>query len=387
MTERRQTKTVRLYETDSSISEFEATVLSCEGEGEGYAVTLDRTAFFPTGGGQTCDTGYIGTARVYDVTLRDCDAVHMTDRPLKVGEKYICTLDYAERLSKMRSHTAEHILSSYLFALKGYVNVGFHLGSADTTCDFDGYLTEEELVEAEKYVNRIIMENHPVYATFPDGAELENISYRSKLELEGDIRLVNVGEGGKIDICACCAPHVLTTGQIGVFVIVDAYHYKGGTRIHMLVSDRALERIRSERECVRALSRMLSVKPLCDEVLSGVERLGKENTELKNAVNEGKTALAEAISSSAEAGKPFYKVISESDADLLRKIAIGAREKNATTVAVFGGGDGSYRFVICGDDAQTLLAKIKALGGKGGGKDVICGSVSCTEDAIAELMK
>jgi predicted metal-dependent phosphoesterase TrpH len=73
----------------------------------------------------------------------------------------------------MRSHTAEHILSSYLFALKGYVNVGFHLGSADTTCDFDGYLTEEELVEAEKYVNRIIMENHPVYATFPDGAELE----------------------------------------------------------------------------------------------------------------------------------------------------------------------------------------------------------------------
>jgi alanyl-tRNA synthetase len=231
------------------------------------------------------------------------------------------------------------------------------------------------------------MENHPVYATFPDGAELENISYRSKLELEGDIRLVNVGEGGKIDICACCAPHVLTTGQIGVFVIVDAYHYKGGTRIHMLVSDRALERIRSERECVRALSRMLSVKPLCDEVLSGVERLGKENSELKNAVNEGKTALAEAISSHAQSGEGFFKIISEADADLLRKIAIGAREKNATTVAVFGGGDGSYRFVICGDDAQTLLTKIKALGGKGGGKDVICGSVSCTEDAIAELMK
>ena len=155
----------------------------------------------------------------------------------------------------------------------------------------------------------------------------------------------------------------------------------------MLVSDRALERIRSERECVRALSRMLSVKPLCDEVLSGVERLGKENTELKNAVNEGKTALAEAISSHAQSGEGFFKIISEADADLLRKIAIGAREKNATTVAVFGGGDGSYRFVICGDDAQTLLTKIKALGGKGGGKDVICGSVSCTEDAIAELMK
>ena len=385
MTERKQTATERLYESDSSVKEFEATVVSCEAVGDGYAVILDRTAFFPTGGGQTCDTGRIGEARVSDVSLCGSEVVHTVDLPLDAGKKYLCALDYEDRLEKMRSHTAEHILSSYLHALKGYSNVGFHLGSVDTTCDFDGYLTEEELVSAEKYVNRIIMENHRVYATFPTQTEIQGITYRSKLELEGEIRLVNIGENGSVDICACCAPHVRTTGQIGVFVIVDAYHYKGGTRIHMLVSEKALERIRSERECVRAISRMLSVKPFSDEVVSGVERLGKENSELKNIINEGKTALAEAISSSAMAGKPFYKVISESDADLLRKIAVGARDKNATTVAVFGGGDGSYRFVICGDDAQTLLAKIKTLGGKGGGKDVICGSVSATLHELEKL--
>lgn len=387
MTERSNTMAIRLYESDSGIKEFTATVRKCEPRGEGYGVALDRTAFFPTGGGQTCDTGYIGTARVSDVSLVDGDALHTVSEPLEVGAEYRCVLDYAERLEKMRSHTAEHILSSYIYKSFGFKNVGFHLGSADTTCDFDGWLSRDMLTEAEAYVNRVVMEDHPVYAEFPSAEALKELPYRSKLDLEGDVRIVFIGKDGEIDLCACCAPHVKATGQIGYFKIVDAYAYKGGMRIHILTGTSAVSRGASEHYGIRTVSELLSAKPYSNDVIAAVERLLNENNALRAALEDSKGAVAEAVTANVREGEPFLYLTDSSDADLLRKIALKAKEKGSSSCTVVGGGDGSYRFVLCGDDAQTLLAKIKALGGKGGGRDVICGSVSCTEDAIAELMK
>lgn len=383
MTERKQSKTVRIYETEPELHSFEATVLSCtESEGK-YNVTLDRTAFFPTGGGQSCDTGMIGDTAVLDVSLVDNDVVHTLSSPLEVGSTVKGELDYALREKKMQSHTAEHILSSILFKRYGMTNVGFHIGTSDTTCDFDGMLTYAELCSAEDEVNAIIRENHVVYSVFPSDDELSSIEYRSKLELVTDVRLVLIGINGSVDKCACCAPHVTSTGRIGLFKITDFYRYKGGMRVHILTGQNALEKVRSDCEGIKELSVMLSAKPFSSDVVAAVNRLEGEKRVLKNEISELNLKLNNAICASLDEGKNICLFDARTDAEALRRLALSALEKTGRTVAVFGGNEGNYRFVLCGENAKGLFELLKAsISIKGGGRDVICGTVNAKENEI-----
>ncbi len=388
MTEKKIKNTEKIYEKDSSVYVFEAKVISCEEFGKNFKVILDRTAFFPTGGGQSCDRGTLDDARVSDVFIEDGEIIHITSSSFAIGQSVEGRLDYAERLCKMRSHTAEHILSSFLHRTKGYTNVGFHLGSSDTTCDFDGYLSEKELSDAEDYVNSVIMENIPVYPSFPNENELNSLSYRSKLELEGEVRIVNIGKNGDIDKCACCAPHVLTTGQIGIFRIIDAYHYKGGTRIHILTGFSALARSREESGCIRELSAMLSAKPYASDVVEAVNRLSGELSGTKSELNNTRSALSEAYGERAEAGEPFVLFLSEPDGDLVKRIAISAKNHGASAAFVFSG-EMDCRFALIGDGAIEVFKTIKTeFSARGGGRDVICGSMKDLKfDKINDLLK
>ena len=384
MTEKKIKNTEKIYEKDSAVSVFNAAVVSCEKEGENYRVILDRTAFFPTGGGQSCDTGMLDNARVSDVCIENGEIIHLTSSPLTPGQTVVGTIAFTERLSKMRSHTAEHILSAFLFALKGYTNVGFHLGSLDTTCDFNGYLTENELNEAEFYVNSVIMENIPVYPSFPSENELKTLSYRSKLELEDDVRIVNIGKNGEIDRCACCAPHVKSTGQIGFFKITDAYHYKGGTRIHILTGVSAVKRAKDESACIRTLSAMLSAKPYASDVAEAVNRVISELSDTKALLGNTRDTLASAYCIGASADKPFVLHISEPDSELVKRIALRAINNGALSAFVFGG-ENDCRFALAGDGAADRFNEMRYFfSARGGGKDVICGSVKWNEGLIGE---
>lgn len=385
MTERNATDTIRLYETDATIERFTATVLACQTEEKGYEVLLDRTAFFPTGGGQGCDLGWLGEAEVCDVAIKDGRVIHTVSAPLAVGIEVEGRLDTVRRRRHMTAHTAEHILSSVLFRRHGLHNVGFHLGHEDTTCDFDGMLDDETLVAAEDEVNAIIRENHPVYAVFPSLEELETLAYRSKLALSENVRIVVIGKAGDIDRCACCAPHVAATGEIGLMRIVDAYRYKGGMRIHLLTADEALRRVRRDGEGIAALSSLLSAKPNADAVIEACQRLWEENKALKASLAEGNDALNTALCRSLPKGKPICLFDSRKDVAALRRLAAMAYEAVGAAVLVLGAEEAEgHRFVLCGEGVKSLYTLLaERLPCRGGGNDrMICGSLSASRQAL-----
>ena len=209
--------TEKLYYLDSHLFTFDATVLACREEKQGYSVVLDRTAFFPEGGGQLADTGTLGPARVLDVHERDGEIRHYTDAPLTVGERVTGQLDAEQRLRRMQDHSGEHILSGLVHNAYGYDNVGFHMGAECMIIDFSGELSWEQLMELETRANEVVRQNLPLHIWFPVEDELKTLDYRSKLELTENVRIVEIPG---VDRCACCAPHVARTGEVGVIKIL-----------------------------------------------------------------------------------------------------------------------------------------------------------------------
>jgi alanyl-tRNA synthetase len=387
MTERSATTTIRLYETDSHLMRFTATVLSCERTKNGYDIVLERTAFFPTGGGQPCDGGTLDGLPVLDVKIEGETVHHTLPAPLSVGSEVTGEIDREIRLRHMANHSGEHILSSVIAKCHGLSNVGFHMGSKDVTCDFNGILDEAALRVVEDEVNRIIRENHPITASYPSSETLASLDYHSKLALTENVRIVAIGEDGCIDRCACCAPHVASTGEIGILRIVESEHYKGGLRLHILCGADALDRIRDDAACIAALSILLSAKPEGQAVGDAVLHLCEENKALKDTLSQLNNALNERICATlTPSATPLCLFDSRSDPTVLRKLATMAMETVQSTVAVFGGDDNEgYKFVLCADSGlNALYADLsKALPCRGGGSDsLICGSVKTEKTAI-----
>ena len=242
------TRTEKLFYNDSHLSKFTAMVLECEPyeKKEGcYAVELDRTAFFPEGGGQYADTGKLKDAKVSDVREKNGRILHITDQPFEAGEIVEGKIDWETRFMKMQQHTGEHIVSGIVHARYGFNNVGFHLGTEDCTMDFDGEISKEALQEIELEANRAVWKNLTIEVSYPSKEELEELDYRSKIEIEGQVRIVSVPG---YDICACCAPHVERTGEIGMIKLVNMQRYKGGVRVTMLCGSRALTDYEKKQE-------------------------------------------------------------------------------------------------------------------------------------------
>ena len=246
----------KIYDSSPLTTGFTAGVTSCiPSEGGKYSVTLDRTAFFPGGGGQECDTGYIGGARVASVTESGGEIFHLTDTPFDVGTEVKCSVDREKRLSRMASHTGEHIVSALMHRNFGFSNVGFHMGSGDVTADFDGVIDAAQLAAVEAGANAVIRENLPVTVSYPDSETLSAMKYRSKLDLTENVRIVSVGD---FDRCACCAPHMPETGMIGMLVFTGFQHWRGGIRVHMLCGADAVSFCRAAVDRSDALCRLLS---------------------------------------------------------------------------------------------------------------------------------
>ena len=261
--------TKKWYETDGARMEFDATVLSCEKAGEGYDTILSETAFFPGGGGQERDEGTLDGVPVTALAERDGAILHRTGRPFPVGARVHGKLDALLRLRRMQAHSGEHVLSGLLHSLYGSENVGFRLGEGETvTIDTSKHLTDAELDRAEYEANLAVAKNLPVTVSFPDEKELASLVYRSKKELSGRIRIVTV-EG--VDVCACCAPHVARTGEIGQIRILSRMTWKGGLRLTVLCGLAAYEDAKKKNESVKRISALLSAKP--EEVAEAAERM------------------------------------------------------------------------------------------------------------------
>ena len=372
--------TERLYYLDSHCLRFSAVVTGCEPSGDGWAVTLDRTAFFPEGGGQPADTGRLAEALVRDVLEKDGEIVHYTDRPLAVGTAVEGVLDGEQRLRRMQNHSGEHIVSGWAHRLFGVDNVGFHMGADCMTIDFNRELTAEELRQLERTANETVRADVPIRCFFPSTEELRTLDYRSKKELSGAVRLVEI-EG--VDLCACCAPHVSRTGEVGLIKLLDAQRHRGGVRITLICGMDAYDAVCRMQQSVTEVSRALSVPR--EKIAEGVSRQLGENARQKERIAALSLELVRLRAAAAESVEGNHIVFDDTlDEVALRELVNLLMDKCGGLAAAFSGSDKSgYRYTI-GSKHVDLRAKSKAINaaisGRGGGRsEMIQGS--CSADA------
>lgn len=367
--------TEKLYYKDSHIHEFEANVLACREENGYYYVELDKTAFFPEGGGQSGDTGTINSLRVTDTQEYGDHIFHILLSPLTVGETVFCSLDWMNRFRRMQHHSGEHIISGLIHKKYGYDNVGFHLGEDAVTMDFNGELTQKELDEIEIQANEAIYKNIQITTRFPKPSYLKHLSYRSKLDLTENVRLVSIPG---YDLCACCAPHVKRTGEIGIIKLLDTMRHRGGIRIRMKAGYDAFDDYRVKTSNVTAISVALSSPQ--DQTASAVERICGNLSEIKLENSKlRREILALKISTLKPTNGNICLFEDDLDTHLMRELVNAGVLLCSRACAVFAGNDKTgYKYVIGSKNLnlRDCTNEINcAVSGRGGGSsDMIQGS-------------
>ncbi len=374
--------TVKLYEQDAYIKEFTATVVSCEETKGGYAVVLNQTAFFPEGGGQAPDKGTLNGADVLDVQIKEETIVHTVASPLEVGSEVTGILDFETRFDRMQNHTGEHLVSGVIHKLFGYNNIGFHMNDQLVTVDVDGALNGEQIALVEETVNKALYENRKVTPWFPGSQELKNYDYRSKLDLTDGVRLVEI-DG--YDVCACCAPHVASTGEIGVIKIIDFYPNKQGTRVEMLCGKRAFADYCSLHQNNKEIMGMLSSKRMETpaKVKQEQDALQALRAEYKNLAQ----TLALAQLQSKTAGENVYGFTPNVSYDELRYCVNRLQETCNGICALFSVDKQGESIYIVASTTCNIQAFVKEMNGdlqgRGGGKpNYAQGKVSAPKSEI-----
>ncbi len=378
----------RLYYDSPRLSSWDSRVLACEKQADGrFRVALDPIGFYPGGGGQPADTGTVAGIPA-EGCGEDSPAVWLTEA-VEPGSTVSCTVDLERRLGFMRRHTGEHIVSGLLHRFTGGDNVGFHMNEHLVTLDWSLPLDDESLIGAEREANRAVMADLPVEAVVYPAAPTD-VPYRAKRALEGEVRLVTVRD---TDTCACCGLHVERTGEIGMIRIVDAMHWKGGSRVTVLFGLEALEDARLIAQQNREIGQMVSAKPYETAegvriALSAADALKVRNTELKKTLTSLRTEILDAQPGPLTV---FEDALSPEE---LRHFALALIERRPERVAVFSGSDAEgYRYCIAkrdGDVRPLTKAFNAALSGRGGGSAVLTqGSVPAgretVEAALTEL--
>ncbi len=380
---------IKLYDIDAYTKEFSAKVLVCEKNEDGnYRVILDQTAFFPTAGGQTCDTGVIGDEAVLDVIIEDETIIHILKNPVSVGETVSCKIDWDVRFRKMQHHSAEHIVSGIATRIFNCNNVGFHLSDKEVTIDYDREFTEADLLLLEQKANVAIWDNLLIDARYPDPLELPNIPYRAKLDLTENVRIVTIPG---IDICACCAPHVKRTGEIGVIHLKDMMRHRGGVRIRMICGADALSDYQEKAKSVVAISNLLSAKQ--EEVAIATENLLSQIADRNRKIAELSKTLAVLKAEAIKETTGSICIFEESsDVETLRLLANLGKKKTARMCCVLSGNDTSgYSYIIASENVnlREISKEINtSLQGRGGGReDMIQGSFSASREEIEKYFR
>ncbi len=378
---------IKLYDNDSYISEFSAKVVSCEEFKDGYLVGLDKTAFFPTAGGQEFDRGTISNQEVLDVFVRENNTYHFVKNKFEIGEEVFGKIDWKIRYRKMQHHSAEHIVSGIVFSKYGANNVGFHLSDREVTFDFDMEFSKDEYAEIERLANATLQENHKISAYYPKKEELEKIEYRAKLDLSENVRIVEI-EG--IDKCACCAPHVKSTGEIGVIKFTDAIRHRGGCRITMICGMDAIKDYQYKSKEIIRISNLLSAK--VDFVDEEVENLLVKNGELKQEINSLKKKILELKAENIEiTDENFCVFLDECDTNLMRYFANLIKDNVKGITAIFSPDPkGGYSYLLTSKNINlTKISKQinESLNGRGGGKDEMQGKFLASKEEITKYFK
>ena len=371
----------KLYYADSHLKDFSAVVTGCEAVKGGWAVTLDATAFYPTGGGQECDLGILGGARVLDVKEQGENILHLCDTPLEVGAEVTGTIDWERRFDHMQQHSGEHLVMGQIYQKFGYHNVGFHMGGHLVTIDLDGPVTWEDLMEIERRTNQIICRNIPVKTWYPSPEELPNVKYRTKKQLPWPVRIV---EFGGEDVCACCGTHVKSPGEIGLVKFVSCVKFKEGVRIEMASGRRATELYQQIFEQNRQVSQTFSAKIL--ETGSAARKFNDMLTQEKYRAIGLQRKIFGAIAQSYAGRERAVHFEADLQPGQVRELADAIAEKTDTAIVYSGCDATGYSICILSktQDTRALGKEVNAaLNGRGGGKPgAFQGSLKATKEQI-----
>ena len=384
----------QLYDEDSFLFDFEATVTAYHYDEEKklHKVCLDQTAFFPEGGGQPADQGFFYLIKdkkeeaisVLDVQKEGESIFHHLSSAVSVGEKIHGSVNQARRWDFMQQHSGEHIFSGLVHRHFGADNIGFHLGLEEMTLDFNQTLSLAQLRFIEAEANQAIWNNLTIEASYPDEETLQSLDYRSKLDLTDNIRIVSIPG---YDICACCAPHLKNTGQIGLLKVTDVSSHRGGVRVTVLCGKRALKDYTNKQDNIFSISTTLSVKQ--NDAAFGVEKIKEELFSYKEKTHILETKLlsqkVKNIPSSADS--EHIILFTEPASEIAIRNVINELMRGCKGyVAVFWGDDHKgYRYLIGSNslDCRKINEKLRELfSAKGGGKPVMVqGSVTaCQKD-------
>ena len=377
--------TKELYYDDAYLSEFQATVLSCEEDKKGYALTLDATAFYPEGGGQPYDTGTLNEAKVLEVHRRDDRIIHTVDTYLKPGTIVNGKVDFERRFDLMQQHSGEHVFSGLVHKHFGYDNIGFHLGEKEVVLDFSGPLDHKDLSMIEAECNRMIQKNIPVEVTYPNDEELSVLDYRSKKELNGRIRIVSIRD---CDVCACCGTHVRKIGEVGYCKVLSLTTKKGNARVSVLFGKRATDYMARIYDEVTAISALISKNPL--EILEGVRHLQDEVLQKGLKLNALYTKHFEERFEKETETSLFITIEEGCTMDLLRHFCDRMSAKAKIAAGLLKKSEEDYQYVII-SKSEDLRAAAKSLSetfaGKGGGsKEMIQGSLHGSAEQIISFL-
>ena len=378
--------TEKLYYENCRLAVFPARVLACREREGGFAVTLDRTAFYPGGGGQAADSGYLGAARVTGMAEENGEILHLCDRPLTPGETLEGRIDWLPRFIRMQQHTGEHILSGMIHKEYGFHNVGFHMNLERIQVDFDGPIPPERLPELESAVNTAIWQNLPVKCYVPGPEELETLSYRTKRALPWPVRIVEIPG---FDRCACCGVHVAFTGEAGPVKLWSAVPFRGGTRLEMSCGIPALNQLNAVYQQAKEVSRLLSAP---------VTGIGAAAGELQDQLGKTKYRARQLELESIRAGAEKYRGRGDLllfrqalDPELLVTLADTTAESAGGTAAVFAGTGDSWRWCVIDKtrDLRPLMKEMfQTLSARGGGKpNFQQGSAKAGKEAIAAFFR
>jgi alanyl-tRNA synthetase len=385
--------TERIYYHDPECFEFEAEVTGVREEGGRRAVTLDRSAFYPTSGGQPFDTGMLGDARVVEVIEADEDVIHVVEGRLHAGSRVVGRIDRARRLDHMQQHTGQHILSAAFVREHGVGTLSFHLGASQSTIDLDREVSQDEMARAESAANAVIWEDRPVSIRFASADAIDALPLRKAPKRGGTLRLIDIAD---FDLSACGGTHVSRTGEVGLIALREWERYKGGTRVSFVCGARALASHRELRDVVRGAMEALSVTAA--EVPGAAERLTSESRDLRKALSRASEELmafkAGALAAAARTVAGVDLIVSAvegADAASLR-VAAATLVKSPRRLVVLVNSSQPTSIVIArsgelSQDASALLRHlVSRFGGKGGGRPELAqgGGLNGDERAITE---
>jgi alanyl-tRNA synthetase len=388
--------TDRLYYTDPYVTAFDAQVMSIEPHDGRPAAILDRTAFYPTSGGQPFDTGRLGDAAVIDVVDRDDGTIlHVLDRDISPGAVR-GAIDWARRFEHMQQHTGQHLLSAAFDRLFRVRTESFHLGAQSSTIDLARTVSAQEIDAAEDEANRIVWEDRPITIRFADAAEAAALPLRKESTRGGRLRLVEVTD---FDISACGGTHVARTGGVGVIAVSSSERFRGGSRLEFVCGVRTLRAFRLLRDSIAASVRLVSALP--GELPAGIERLQADARDTRRQLKEAQARLAgfeaAALASRAAVHRDARVVVEALegwDQGGLKTIAsmIAARPGHIAVLfstpppsaVVIARADGSLF-----DSAAAMRRLIEAFGGKGGGRPDLAqgGGLQATPETLVAFAR